>query len=378
MVVFLSSIFLVCLLLTSFAVDIKISAATNNDDRNTTRDRNIAVFIHIGISGLWKELQTCVKNIAGAKEMISRPSLTDYFANNVSKALNPLELNIDVYINFMVQVNQSSKASIMTDLNNIAGIRNIFPTTKPNVGLDMKPFLDQYAEAMQLSYDLGVKLHTKTHSQWRTHSCECLCGTTAHVISITRNFEKNKLVGMITPDGTTFGPSTPVGELHSVFEQYFSTSGPWLAFDKGHVSQMQQVYRELFDSDLNIHTPEDLLIAAGSFYWFRMDSIRAKWGNLGLHNFTRGYVQDRGIEHTLERLLPTMIKKNGLTVLHMIPAPKVIPIYFPQYHAIPENDRFWSPGFTEWTLLKPYEGGKIYKPLSPTQGKDHILIYTVL
>ena len=33
----------------------------------------------------------------------------------------------------------------------------------------------------------------------------------------------------------------------------------------------------------------------------------------------------------------------------MIPAPKVIPVYFPQYHSIPENDRFWEKDFTGTT-----------------------------
>ncbi len=37
-------------------------------------------------------------------------------------------------------------------------------------------------------------------------------------------------------------------------------------------------------------------------------------------------------------------------------AMKVMAIYFPQFHEVQENNQFWGPGFTEWTMLKNYTG----------------------
>jgi len=217
-----------------------------------------------------------------------------------------------------------------------------------------------------------LKMHSKSDMEWRRLGLQSLCGTKFHVRAILNNFATRAKLGMIAPVGTVFTAETHTSDIAPVIaEKYFQGSavvgdGAFAANVHGLQSLLGLISPEHKDDAV------PFLVVAGSMYWVRYDDLKPEALVRSIpeiqKNLTRGYVEDAGIEHAIERFIPSLILRLGHSIAHMPPAPKVIAIYFPQYHAFPENDRFWGTGFTEWSLLKPCKQQGIRKPLSEDQG----------
>lgn len=184
------------------------SRSLSNNNNNNNKIPFIAIFIQIGQYMHWSSLSDCLDNIVTARSLntdITYFNLTKYdiIQNNKVVLVN---FNIDIYISFSHNIDIKHRNIIINELNKYKednyyhnAINDIIITTVKNTGLDIKPFLEQINKSYQHhhNYDYILKLHSKSHKQWLTHSLQCLCGTSIQVLSILNHFKSNDKVYIV-------------------------------------------------------------------------------------------------------------------------------------------------------------------------------------
>jgi lipopolysaccharide biosynthesis protein len=277
-----------------------------------------------------------------------------YFEELLDEMLEQLAA---IPVTFDLIVTNASGSALTIDQSRLPKMASLVVLEVENHGRDILPLVQLVNAGLVDPYQVVLKVHTKrsewrdrhqlegTGAEWRRRLLDELLGDAANVTSILNAYSASPSLGIVTAGGSLLGPEE------------------W--------GDNQAVTASLLRR-LELDLPKELEFAAGSMYWIRgfvLQGLRA----LGLSeaDFEPETGQINGTTaHAIERLIGVVTAEAGLTLVErsklgpvteaerdwqrfeidrpIRPAVRVVPFYLPQFHPIPENDRWWGPGFTEW------------------------------
>jgi hypothetical protein len=316
--------------------------------------------------------------------------------------LNSFDIEITLFINTINTIG----------LNEIEYIKNKFPSAKhiiiQNFGFDIGSFfmILKICKENNYEFDYVVKIHTKTSDTDRDNLLKPILGS-VNRIKLILNILENEKIGL-------------VGSKRSMFYNYDKLS----VHNQNHLKYLLEKFK------VSINYYECLQFIGGTMFWTKYEILKKifwsynfddiihelntensfdwNWYVCANNKFTNNIktkeeaykhynnygninglspnifhaikfntksekLRDGMIEHAYERFFSYAIENLGyiqyfiqeesfLETLNIKP----LPIVFPQFHSIPENNKFWCENFTEWTLLNKvthdYTGKKLIKP----------------
>lgn len=228
-------------------------------------------------------------------------------------------------------------------------IRFAFPNAHilvvDNHGRDILPFLELIHTGVLFRYELICKLHSKRTTwraggdEWRQHLVRGVLGSPEIVEKILRTFDSDRDLAMVVAD-----------------KQLFSGREFWVSNEP----RLRQIFGKI---GLNSSSFEKSFVG-GSIYWIRPFVLRSVNAvGLDFDDFEpEPLAIDGTTAHAVERLISLVCHDAGMRIeetgnIEMALGPQLgnqprvhlIANYLPQFHPIPENNLWWSAGFTEWT-----------------------------
>lgn len=219
-----------------------------------------------------------------------------------------------------------------------------FVTLMPNRGRDILPFVELLNAGAFDGYAAIAKIHTKKSPHrtdgavWRDHLLEGVLPMTGAAKRLAAFLDDHD-AGMCVSDGQVYcGPE-------------------WWGTNRDKVLALLR--RVEIDDGGQV-----LAFPAGSIWWARplvIGMLKALRLDPSLFEIESGQI-DGTLAHAVERALGMLTLSAGLKLRQVSelraaagarPArPSLVSaFYLPQFHPVPENDRWWGTGFTEWSSV---------------------------
>lgn len=264
---------LVCLSMWSqVVIVIAVGDAVHGGSRGEQKPRLlIAVFMQISTTTMTSsnvKLMECVDNLAKAKRRSQDNSDFHLVKSRLlpgnSNNDHPIDnFSVDLYLSISNAVESRTRVKILADLKKLSLFDNIYSSVAKHhtADVDYKLFIQQMAVAsLHSSYDLVLKLGSKSNARILDHSVECLCGTPSQVLSILHQFRSQQNTQLLVPHGLAYSPFTPPADIFPPLlqppsspdrvgiEQFRS-----IAFNNETLRTVDQLYSYLFKNNNNIH-----------------------------------------------------------------------------------------------------------------------------